>query len=74
MIKHLHNEMYKSQLGEYSSQTETYTSVRVFRVHNQLENYLINKKKIGSFEKGSLELRLLRILSYRSQKFSFNLT
>ena len=65
--------MYKSQLGEYSSQTETYTSVRVFRVHNQLENYLI-KKKIGSFEKGSLELRLLRILSYRSQKFSFNLT
>ena len=36
--------MYKSQLGEYSSQTETYTSVRVFRVHNQLENYLIKKK------------------------------
>ena len=65
--------MYKSQLEEYSSHTETYTSVRVFRVHNQLENYLI-KKKIGSFEKGSLELRLLRILSYRSQIFSFNLT
>ena len=36
--------MYKSQLGEYSSHTETYTSVRVFRVHNQLKNYLINKK------------------------------
>ena len=36
--------MYKSQLGEYSSHTETYTSVRVFRVHNQLENYLIKKK------------------------------
>ena len=45
MIKHLNNEMYKSQLGEYSSHTETYTSVRVFRVHNQLENYLVNKKK-----------------------------
>ena len=45
MIKHVHNEMYKSQLREYSSHTETYTSVRVFRVHNQLENYLINKKK-----------------------------
>ena len=44
--------MYKSQLGDDSSHTETYTSVRVFRVHNQLENYLINKKKIGSFEKG----------------------
>ena len=73
MIKHVHNEMYKSQLREYSSHTETYTSVRVFRVHNQLENYLINKKN-RLIRKGLLELRLLRILSYRSQKFSFNLT
>ena len=44
--------MYKSQLGEYSSQTETYTSVRVFRVHNQLENYLIKKKKNRLIRKG----------------------